>query len=69
MFFERAKTDDKDEIYMQMAEAKRDYDNALNRFNAAQTEAMINLAVFDMKAAMKRFCFVMEKAKKLETEW
>ena len=52
----------KEEIYSAARAAKLDYDAALARFNSATDESMINLAVFDMKAAMKRYCCIVKNA-------
>ena len=62
MFAQMAKQNYKDELYEKVLEAKRDYDTALSRFNASDDEAMINLAVFDMNAAMKRYCCLIKQA-------
>ena len=60
---EMARLDDiKEETYSAARAAKHDYDAALARFNSATDESMINLAVFDMKAAMKRFCYIVKNA-------
>ena len=63
MIFEKARTDEQDALSNDIAEAKRDYDNAVNRFNSARSDSMTDLAIFDMNTAMKRYCFIVETAK------
>lgn len=59
MLFERARTENEDdELYERVRQAKRDYDNAISRFNNATRSEMTELAISDMNAAMKRYCFL-----------
>ena len=62
--FEMARYDDThEEVFTEAGKALRDYDAAFSRFNSATDEALINLAVFDMNAAMKRYCFIVKSVK------
>lgn len=65
MLFERARQDDSQEIYSHIRQARRDYENAVNRFNTAIHSDMTELAISDINAAMKRYGVIVNSAKKL----
>ena len=60
MFFERAQEDEMQDKKERFSKAKRDYDNAVNRFNCAKSGELARLAVFDMNTAMKRLCVIIK---------
>ena len=62
--FEMARQNISDEIREKASDAKLAYDAAYARFNSAQNDAMAALAVYDMNAAMKRYCYIVEALKK-----
>lgn len=63
MISERAKTEDNEEREEMLKKAKRDYENALNRFNATDNEHLCDLAIFDMNTAMKRVSVILKSDK------
>ena len=67
MLTEKVKPNDHGSLYDSIKNAKLDYDNAVNRFNTAQTDRMTELAIMDMNAAMKRYSVIVEQAREMNT--
>ena len=65
MLTEKEKSNDYGSLYDNIKNAKLDYDNAVNRFNTAQTDRMTELAIMDMNAAMKRYSVIVEQAREM----
>lgn len=62
MIFEQAATEKAEEIALKINNAKKDYENAVNRFNNATCNETITLAIFDMNTALKRMAFIIKSA-------
>lgn len=68
MLTEKEKSNDYGSLYDNIKNAKLDYDNAVNRFNTAQTDRMTELAIMDMNAAMKRYSVIVEQAREMNID-
>lgn len=57
---------EKEELYKLLTEAREEWQTAQNVFNNVSDPGLVDFAIYNMKAAEKKYVYLMQKAKEMD---